>query len=85
MPSCMNDEERDARRQAQEILRRIDADQQSVLLGKARDAREGLASHFAARDAAEDRTTLWAARIGRALGAIAFLLLVINLFTGWIF
>jgi len=46
--------------------------------------------HFAGRDAqaegvGEDWAEVWGRRIGRGLGAVFFLLLVVNLFTGWFF
>lgn len=46
--------------------------------------------HFAGRDAereglADDRIEIWGRRIGRALGGLFLLFLVINLFTRWFF
>jgi hypothetical protein len=46
--------------------------------------------HFAGRDAAreglgDDRIEIWGRRIGRGLGAVFFILLVVNLFTRWFF
>ena len=46
--------------------------------------------HFAARDAraegvSNDWAEVWGRRIGRALGAVFFIVLVVNLFTGWFF
>ena len=46
--------------------------------------------HFAGRDAQTegvggDWAEVWGRRIGRGLGAVFFLLLVVNLFTGWFF
>jgi hypothetical protein len=77
---------RDNSDEAREILRRVETDNASYISGTMEKAGTGLASHFAARDAEDEGASVkWAARIGRALGAIAFVILVINLFTGWFF
>ncbi|MDB5509172.1 MAG: hypothetical protein JWL93_1641 [Hyphomicrobiales bacterium] len=42
--------------------------------------------HFAGRDApAEDRVEVWGRRLGRALGLVFLVVLVVNLATGWFF
>ncbi len=82
----MSDREKKRDDEAREILRRVENDNASFLTGSIEQAREKAASHFGASDAGnEDKTTLWATRIGRALGLVFFILLVINLFTGWFF
>lgn len=75
---------------AREILGRVDNDSAGLITGSLASMRAKVAdrasSHFGARDAAqEDRATRWATRIGRVLGLVFFLVLVINLFTGWFF
>lgn len=72
--------------EARKILRRVETDNASFLTGSIETAREKAATHFSAGDAdRNDRASLWATRIGRALGLVFFILLVINLFTGWFF
>ncbi|QLP96772.1 MAG: hypothetical protein HZY79_04320 [Rhodoblastus sp.] len=46
--------------------------------------------HFAARDAQADGAggdwaEVWGRRVGRGLGAVFFIVLVVNLFTRWFF
>lgn len=72
--------------EARRILSQVEAETTSVF-GSAM-SRAG--DHFAGRDAqAEglggDWAEVWGRRIGRGLGALFFLLLVVNLFTGWFF
>ncbi len=54
--------------------------------GFADSALAKMGDHFAAREAdPQDGAELWGRRIGRILGAVFLILLLINLFTGWIF
>jgi hypothetical protein len=78
----------DARRaeQSREALSRLEQDSTPLLGSAMRRA----ADHFAARDAdrdgaGDDRIEVWGHRIGRALGAVFFVVLIVNLFTGWFF
>ena len=77
---------RDNSEEAREILRRVESDNASFISGTMEKAGSGLASHFSGRDARDEGASVqWATRIGRALGAVAFVILVLNLFTGWFF
>ena len=72
--------------EARRILRRVETDNASFLTGSIETARDKASAHFTARDAqSADKATLWASRIGRLLGLVFFVVLVINLFTGWFF
>ena len=82
----MDDRARKQSAEAREILRRVETDNASFITGSLNNARDKLSSHFAARDAeAEDKAIKWATRIGRTLGLVFFVALVVNLFTGWFF
>jgi CHASE3 domain sensor protein len=68
------------------ILDRVERENASVLDSAMRKASD----HFAARDAVRegqgaDAIEVWGRRIGRALGAVAFALLLLNFVTGWFF
>lgn len=78
----------DARRaeQSREALSRLEQESTPLLGSAMRRA----ADHFVARDAdrdgvANDWAEVWGRRIGRALGAVFFVVLLVNLFTGWFF
>ena len=72
--------------EAREILKRVENNDQSIVLGSLKSASDRLSSHFTAQDADRDDSTVkWATRIGRVLGLAFFVLLIINLFTGWFF
>ena len=82
----MDDRDKKQTAEAREILRRVENDNASFITGPLNNARDKLSSHFAARDAeVEDCGVKWATRIGRALGLVFFVALVVNLFTGWLF
>ena len=79
-----HDDER--QKEARDILRRVEGDNVSFLTGSIRQAGASLDAHFAASDSPQhDHVVKWATRLGRALGLIAFAILVTNLFTGWFF
>ncbi len=65
----------DESKRAQEILKRIDDDQRSMIVQDTRGARID----------ESDRVEVWAKRIGRLLGYILLAILTVNLFTGWFF
>ena len=76
----------DKRDEAQAILRRVDADQTSFITGTIGKLCDRTNAHFSGADAERGGAVeKWATRIGRALGAVAFVILVINLFAGWFF
>ncbi len=66
---------KDERRQAQDILKRVDDDQRSMIAPDVRGAQID----------ETDRVEVWAKRIGRMLGYILLAILTVNLFTGWFF
>ncbi|MFN3889842.1 MAG: hypothetical protein ACK4MV_05535 [Beijerinckiaceae bacterium] len=69
--------EDDGAARAKEILKRIDDDQRSSMIGQ--DSVRGA-------DINEyDPVEVWAKRIGRIAGYALLVLLVVNLFTGWFF
>ena len=67
--------EKDERRQAQDILKRVDDDQRSMIVQDTRGAQID----------ESDRVEVWAKRVGRLLGYILLAILTVNLFTGWFF
>ncbi len=67
--------EKDERRQAQDILKRVDDDQRSMIAPDVRGAQID----------ETDRVEVWAKRVGRILGYILLVILTVNLFTGWFF
>ncbi len=80
------DRDRQRQQESQEILRGVERDSGSFLTGSMSRAQDRLAAHFSARDAeGEDGAEKWGRRIGRALGLVAFAVLVLNLFTRWFF
>ena len=66
--------EDERRKEAQEILRRVERDSNPLQWRGALKARD----HFAAREAeGQDWTELWGRRVGRALAAIAVFILLL--------
>ena len=73
---------REQREEARRILDRVETDNTSFITGTF----GRVSDHFSARDAEpQDKAAVWATRIGRALGLVAFVVLVLNLFTRWFF
>lgn len=83
----MNSPEDEKRqREAREILQRVERGGESVFGGALEKAGARARDHFAGRDGeSADRTEIWAKRIGRALAAVFFVVLIVNLATGWFF
>ncbi|MDP2357242.1 MAG: hypothetical protein Q8M31_14425 [Beijerinckiaceae bacterium] len=67
--------EKDERVRAQEILKRVDDDQRSMIVQDTRGAQID----------EDDRVEVWAKRVGRILGYALLAILTVNLFTGWFF
>ncbi len=67
--------EKDDARRAQQILKRVEDDQRSMIVQDTRGARID----------ENDRMEVWAKRIGRVLGYVLLGVLIVNLFTGWFF
>ncbi|MBM3607080.1 MAG: hypothetical protein FJX29_01300 [Alphaproteobacteria bacterium] len=83
-PISPQDEQR--QHEAREILERVERGGESVFGGALQKAGARVSDHFAGRDGDRaDRVELWAKRIGRALAAMFFVLLIVNLATGWFF
>jgi hypothetical protein len=74
----------DRERQSREALDRVARETHGVLGSAMGRAADHFAGRDAAREAPSDGVELWGRRIGRALGAVFFVLLIVNLFTGWI-
>ncbi len=66
---------KDESKRAQEILKRVDDDQRSMIVQDTRGAQID----------ESDRVEVWAKRVGRLLGYILLAILTVNLFTGWFF
>lgn len=66
---------KDESKRAQEILKRVDGDQRSMIEQDTRGAQID----------ESDRVEVWAKRVGRLLGYILLAILTVNLFTGWFF
>lgn len=82
----MTADDRQRAEQARRALERVEQDSTPLLGSAMRRA----ADHFSAQDAkgeglGEDRIEVWGRRIGRGLGAVFFLVLIVNLFTRWFF
>ncbi len=78
----MNASENKRNSEAHEALQRVESDSTSFITGS---ANTGHNRTFPEDKGAADPVVKWATRIGRTLGWIACVLLVINLFTHWFF
>ncbi len=64
------------------MLERVSREGETLLSSSLKKA----ASHYAGQDGApEDRIEIWGKRVGRALGTVFVIILVLNLFTHWFF
>jgi hypothetical protein len=82
----MTMDRREAESKSKAILDRVEAENASVLDSAMRKA----ADHFSARDAEregleKDQIEVWGRRVGRAFGAVFFVVLIVNFFTRWFF
>ncbi len=82
----MTPDDRQRAEEARRALERVEQDSTPLLGSAMRRA----ADHFSAKEAqgeglGDDRIEVWGRRIGRALAAVFFVALVVNLFTRWLF
>ncbi|MBK9081083.1 MAG: hypothetical protein IPL88_02875 [Rhizobiales bacterium] len=82
----MSPEDRKRAEAAREALAGVERD----ATGAFGSAMKRASDHFSARDVereglARDWAEVWGRRIGRALAAVFFVVLLLNLFTGWFF
>ncbi len=80
-----NDPQTQQKQEAEQILRRAEQESHGVFTGAMQRLMQISGLSRAETAPAEDRIEVWARRIGRSLGVIAAILLVLNLFTGWLF
>lgn len=80
-----SDQRTQQEREAEQILRRAEQESHGVFTGAMQRLMQISGLTRGETAPAEDRIEVWARRIGRSLGAIAAILLVLNLFTGWFF
>ena len=71
--------------EAERLLKRVHRDSHDAFAGAFQRLLQLASPSSTQTGAGEDRIERWARRIGRTLGLIFAALLLLNLFTGWIF